>query len=269
MKPDISEFSYGFAITRELVDWSGQPLTAAPLLPSLSKEGKLGYDLKLDSFGFPIFLQFKTSDYMKKRNAKEVQQRVLDPPFYRMYLRSRRYSNQHELLLQLEDKGNLVYYVAPAFYAQQQFNAHYRKQTTAINSIFIRPCQIGEINDDDTHCVSFKNCHSQAYRFSTPIQIQQSIDFTNFTNEALRKAKSEIKASLRNNLQWSVWNMINILQESELGLLRYQLQESYNLLTGDVESYWFEETPSMLQQIDSLVRVFFDSQIFIVSERRA
>ena len=267
MKPDISEFSYGFAITRELVDWSGQPLTAAPLLPSLTREGQLGYDLKFDNFGFPIFLQFKMSDYMKKRNANEVQQGVLDPPFYRMYLRSRRYSNQHQLLLELENRGNLVYYVAPSFHSQQEFNDNYRQQTIARKSIFVQPSQVGNINDDDTHCISFKSCSEQDYSFSPPTPIQQKIDFTNFTCEVFTTSMIQRQDRLRKNLQLSVQSMISILESNDYGLFEDQLYEYYNLLIGDVESYRFEETPSLLQQIDSLARVFFDSQIFIVSQR--
>jgi len=38
MTPEISEFSYGFALTNELVGWA--PVAAAPLFPSLIEEGK-------------------------------------------------------------------------------------------------------------------------------------------------------------------------------------------------------------------------------------
>lgn len=40
MKSDISEFSYGFALTNELVGWVN--LRAAPDFPSLIEEGKPG-----------------------------------------------------------------------------------------------------------------------------------------------------------------------------------------------------------------------------------
>lgn len=40
MIPEISEFSYGFALTNELVSWS--KLTAASIFPSLIEEGKKG-----------------------------------------------------------------------------------------------------------------------------------------------------------------------------------------------------------------------------------
>ena len=53
MRPRISEFSYGFALTRELIvkRWEGLQLTKAPYLPSLVAEGQQGggFDVKLDS----------------------------------------------------------------------------------------------------------------------------------------------------------------------------------------------------------------------------
>jgi len=42
MRPDFSEFSYGYAVTEEIVTANKATLVAAPLFPSLYKEGKTG-----------------------------------------------------------------------------------------------------------------------------------------------------------------------------------------------------------------------------------
>lgn len=69
MKPDISEFSYGFALTNELIDRYRLRSAGAPEFPSPYKEGKSGgYDVKL--VGIPVFLQFKVSDCMVKRKKR-------------------------------------------------------------------------------------------------------------------------------------------------------------------------------------------------------
>ena len=39
MRPDLSEFSYGYALTENLIQWVGTSLTAAPVFPSLLKKG--------------------------------------------------------------------------------------------------------------------------------------------------------------------------------------------------------------------------------------
>jgi len=41
MKPQVSEFSYGYALTGELIHWQGTNLTAVPISPSLYQEGQL------------------------------------------------------------------------------------------------------------------------------------------------------------------------------------------------------------------------------------
>ena len=108
MKPEISEFSYGFALTNELVGWVA--LSAAPVFPSLIEEGKAGggYDVKLDRPGVPLFLQFKRSHCMVRRTAKEHQAVValggtLNVPYYRFPITEATTSDQHELLLALDD----------------------------------------------------------------------------------------------------------------------------------------------------------------------
>ncbi len=79
MKPEMSEFSYGYALTDELIHWHGTSLTAAPIFPSLYQEGKSGggYDVMLQRSGIPLFLQFKLADQMV-RNGKWGQIFILE-----------------------------------------------------------------------------------------------------------------------------------------------------------------------------------------------
>jgi len=48
-------------------------LSAAPIFPSLIEEGKAGggYDVKLDWPFAPLYLQFKRSECMTRRSARE------------------------------------------------------------------------------------------------------------------------------------------------------------------------------------------------------
>ena len=97
MRPALSEFSYGYALTEDLVFSLGSAITAAPVFPSLSQEGKLGYDVSLPYANFALFLQFKLSDEMGQR-AIEAKTGILTPPYYRMHLWRKQRSQQHELL---------------------------------------------------------------------------------------------------------------------------------------------------------------------------
>jgi hypothetical protein len=157
MKPQLSEFSYGYAVTEAFVRLFRAGLTAAPLFPSLFQEGQPGggYDVMIQRWGVPVFLQFKLSDCMVRGTAREAQEGRLTPPFYRMHLRPRSLSDQHDLLLDLEQTGEEVYYVAPLFHTTDEFNQTYLSDTILRQSIFLRPGAIGGLADDGPHHVAF------------------------------------------------------------------------------------------------------------------
>jgi hypothetical protein len=156
MIPQISEFSYGFALTNEIAAWA--PLKLAPIFPSLIEEGKKGggYDVKLDMPGVPLYLQFKRGYRMTRRTANEVKQynKRLKIPFHRFYITDSGTSDQHTMLLALDDGKNDVYYAAPRFDRIVEINAAWAAKEVAERSIFIRPQVIGEL-DDEMHHVAY------------------------------------------------------------------------------------------------------------------
>jgi len=172
MRPDFSEFSYGYAVTEELVRSLRAAVAGAPIMPSLNDEGKKGYDLKLPSKGKPVFLQFKLSDYLKKRSAREYQVDLLDVPYYRMHLRPTRHSDQHNLLLDLELAGEAVFYIAPEFHLPAELNDAYLRRAVISRSAAFRPSEIGALPDDDPHYLSFERGAPLAFRCSSdPIEV--------------------------------------------------------------------------------------------------
>ena len=95
-----------------------------PVFPSLREEAKLGYDVKLSYPGYPIFLQFKLSDWLSRNPAKYFG--YYDRPYYRIPITRRAHSRQHNLLKGLADGGEQhVYYVAPQFHTIEEFDDAY------------------------------------------------------------------------------------------------------------------------------------------------
>lgn len=167
MKPDISEFSYGFALTSELVSRFGWKAIGAPVFPSLIEEGKVGYDVKIP--GLPLFLQFKLCDEMIKGTASQAN--LLGVPHLRMHLRPRRHSDQHDLLLALERKGNAVYYACPEFVRAADLNDAYSSSTVASHSAFWSPLAVGPLPDEKDHHIAFKPGAATGYFCSDPVQV--------------------------------------------------------------------------------------------------
>lgn len=166
MQPEISEFSYGFALTNELVGWTA--LRAAPIFPSLVEEGRAGggYDVKLDAPGVPIYLQFKRSECMTRSSAKEIQDgAALSTPFHQFHLMDARKSDQHRLLLQLDNSTNAVFYAAPRFHTFAQINSAWNTNSITTSSIFVTPQTIGRLSSG-SHTVAYDR--TRAYCCSDP-----------------------------------------------------------------------------------------------------
>lgn len=176
MRPLLSEFSFGYALTEDLASGALGPLIGAPIFPSLVQEGRPGggFDLQLPLVGSPLFIQFKLSDYMKSRSAAEWH--LFNRSYFRMHLRPARHSDQHNLLHTLEIAGEAVYYVAPHFHTTAELNTYYLDRTVLRNTIWIPPSSIGPLPDNDDHYIAF-NRESGAYLCSKdPRRIEALVD---------------------------------------------------------------------------------------------
>jgi hypothetical protein len=256
VRPNISEFSYGYALTENLVRWSNAPIIAAPVFPSLIQEGRTGggYDVKLDFESRPLFIQFKLSDCMRNRNAREFQLNLFTGSYYRMYLRPSRYSNQHTLLLALERGGNDVYYAAPAFHEAAELNNAYIRQQVLQSSVFIRPLTIGNLPNEEQHFVSFQLYSPQAYLFSrNPIPIE----VTNF--DTLSKNIAIQLQSQVSNIETSLNSILSLMRDI---IGHYFQPQNFE----ELESNDFRRLP-VAQQIAYLSRIFFECEMFLVQKK--
>lgn len=169
MISEFTEFSYGFAVTHEFILQNSGNVVAAPEFPSLIREGQAGggYDVRLN-FGTFLFLQFKLSEFMYGSLARY--RSLIGLPYYRFWITPRWRSQQHRMLVDLENVGQQVYYAAPIFHLQTDFNAEFQGNTVVNRSAFISPTEIGYLADNDDHSVVFNNV--QAYFCSEPKKLR-------------------------------------------------------------------------------------------------
>jgi hypothetical protein len=197
MIPEISEFSYGFALTNELVSWS--KLYAAPIFPSLIEEGKAGggYDVKLQFPGVPLYLQFKRAHCMTRRSASEMSKHKvpLVLPFYRFYVTESGTSNQHAMLLELDDGANQVFYAAPRFHRIREINAAWNSNAVASQSIFVRPLAIGGL-DDKMHHVAYDDTATFLCSKPQPVPHLSALDLAHALQEKLSEEKRPLADTL-------------------------------------------------------------------------
>lgn len=177
MKRKVSEFSYGFVLTHELVHGFGYLPTDAG-----SFEKRKGSPLR----GRPLFLQFRASDYMKRRNAGES--KLVGLPYFRFVLHRRTQSNQHQLLTELERKGNAVFYATPKIHEAVNLNGAFFARQVVANSLFINPCEIGDIEDNEAHRVVFSSRTTDVYLCPEQKRLDGAVHGEDFTQALIDNA---------------------------------------------------------------------------------
>jgi len=229
VEPDISELSYAFALTSELIARHGLKRAGAPEFATQLAESKPGggWDAKLPRL--PIYLQFKRPDRMVRRTASHADL-FLELPFFRMHLRKKNKSRQHQLLLDLEENGNEVFYCAPAFSTMEELNDAYTQNLITERSLFLRPSAIGSIRDDTGHHVVFQT-PARAFFCSEPRHVEW-VDLDNLISQSLRPkvtAQAEESANqfytrLAQELLETYENReyVSTSHKEQLGLLRQQ-----------------------------------------------
>jgi hypothetical protein len=176
MKLGYSEFSFGYAFTENLVRSSPAAPTGAPVFPNLVQEAQLGYDVRINLPGLPLFFQYKLPELMTRNTATEIsvhQISGLAAPFFRMPLMRHDLSQQHERLIELEKKfPGTVFYASPSLQDLNQFNLAYNTARVHERSVFFSPTEIGSLPDAKDHSVAYEDGSPVGYFCSEPREIK-------------------------------------------------------------------------------------------------
>jgi len=226
----FSEFTFAFAFTYELVGKHGGPsgLGGLPVIPSLTEEAKVGYDLGVPVSGVLYFAQFKVPFLLSRSNAREWY--LFNSEYLRISLMPERYSPQHQILLDLELSSavDIVEYVAPEFTSVQDLTAHFVAATIEDNCAYIRPSDIGALPDPDDHYLSYVPGASYVWYTSDPRLIYLDRSPESRSDPLLRlEARQVPRASLDQEvLVQRARTMDDIVRSRSEGRLRIERLES-------------------------------------------
>jgi hypothetical protein len=252
----FSEFSYGFAVTSELVNGVSGNIYGRPIFPTLREEGNVdgGYDVKLPSTGYPLYLQFKRVHYMQRRSAENWE--LFNSPHYRMYLMPSSYSIQQELLIHLELSGNEVYYIAPEFFKDNDLTEYYTNQTVFYHSVFFRPSDIGHLPDDFPHYVAFNQSTLGYFCSAKPRKLETILRGEKFYQSYNIAQLGKLKRINKEFYNGIINNMMDILERNEV---------ETTLLRKSREHGRTDETIGDQARFAAfLARAYFDVELFIV-----
>lgn len=259
MKPDISEFSYGYALTEALIWDTGLPVVGAPIFPSLIEEGRSGgYDVGIQFQGLLLFLQFKLSHFMTRGTADETKRGLLNIPFYRMHLRPTRHSRQHAMLLDLEAAGEIVLYAAPKFHLPAELNTAYLTRTMIQRSFFIRPSTIGPLPDEWDHHISFRDGYP-VYFCSEPREVRgeesSEIAFKQLHDIIEHNKYKKYNAAVLNNI---TDQMLGIIFDHQTSMKRDILDQEYRHKLKEMKP---------IEKLRYLSRTYFDCEPILLKAR--
>lgn len=260
MRPDISEFSYGYALTEALTSIAPTRIRAAPQFPSLIEEGRAGggYDVKIPYDTVPLFLQFKLCDCMTRRGAIEVKGGHLGAPFFRMHLRPTKHSKQHPMLLDLEASGAAVFYAAPKFHTPKELDSAYLTGSIIRNSIFVQPSSIGVLPDDEAHHLAFEAHGGPLYLFSnSPRQLSENYLYHRGISQILDSAGSNLKRIDSSFECLSDWNQLL------MRIIHTHLGKGEGPST---ETLRFLQSISPLQQFIYMASSYFGGSVVFISK---
>ncbi|WP_326510479.1 hypothetical protein [Noviherbaspirillum album] len=265
MKSSFSELSYAFALTENLVNSLGLPLLMAPTFPSTAAEGKkgAGHDVKLAMPGMSLFLQFKLSHCMRYASAKEFSSGIFSKkvggksePVYRMYLHPLKSSRQTSLMLKLEKRHGIVYYVAPLFHLPIDLSKHFFAKTVAQESRFIRPSVIKKMPDDNEHFVSFRKT-GKPWRFSeNPVELE-GIETETDVMRRVRKEHMQ-KIPVNERVSESLEKMFEVLLEEAK-----ERQTGTRVIRNEVARIRGLEMP-LLEKASFVARNFFELEMLTI-----
>ena len=153
---EFSEMQFAFGILNELVTYYFKSKNgwSAPILPTQREEMQLGYDCKIQNSVRAILFQFKVPEVKTTERAKYWHD--FNEPYYIFKIWPDNKSPQHNKLRKLaKDPHYGVYYCAPCFHTQAEFDNNYKKNIIANHSIYI-PCEtLMEISGDDKHDIIY------------------------------------------------------------------------------------------------------------------
>jgi hypothetical protein len=159
---EFSEFSYGYAAIREAESVIGQIYRqhGAPVLPSLLQEEHLGYDAQVPFVDYALFLQFKRAEFISRRHSSSPTWSHVGAPHYRFSIDTD--GHQHAALARLESslaatpgRGE-IFYAAPVFHLQNQFDRAYGFGEVLDRSSIVPPSEL-DLNDGVHHFVTTEN----------------------------------------------------------------------------------------------------------------
>lgn len=201
----FSEFTFGYAAIREAESTLAQIYRSAgaPVLPSLRLEATHGWDAKVPMLEYALFLQFKRPEFISRRHPGSPTWDHIGNPHYRFAIRTG--EHQYQRLLELENdiangaEVGDVYYVAPRFHRQADFDDAYLSGRVLERSSIVAPAEFE--NDGTTHHYATDASTGAPTIMSQPRSPRRRTNWSTLQERAFVRAERRPRRTDRLNLR--------------------------------------------------------------------
>jgi hypothetical protein len=257
MNPEFNEFQYGYSVTSELERRFRRYLLMPPIIPSLVEEGNVAYDAQIPLIGFPIFLQYKLSHYLTRRNAR--QWKYYNSRYYRFKIWPANVSNQHNELVALSQSQLYVFYCSPVFYKKIDYISYHMSNQICQNSNFIPCSALPRIFGKTKHNICYDRNGNNIRFFSEPKKLP-NIDIYSYFKKLQKKERGmKIDQGFPYELLYLIKKSIYDSIENDYDNFSEKKQKMYN--------HYFkilEEIKSPWDKLSLLTNVFMGISWFVL-----
>ena len=160
MRPEFAEREFELCFNAEFINDFSYAIIASPFVPSQREEALHGFDVQFElqagNIQRSLFLQHKVSHFITNRTSSNRElYDFVGGPYYHFNLRRLDRSRQHNLLYELRQSGEEVYYTAPLFHERTVLTQHFNNNSVMENTILFDPSEVGEIMDLDLHKIVY------------------------------------------------------------------------------------------------------------------
>ena len=168
-KCEFSETQFSFCYTFEFAN-DYTPWSILPFFPSTYLEGQPGYGYDVRISG-NLYFQYKVPYYVTVRRTDNKRQwDAHNQPFYRCKLNTD--DEQHELLHDLKEPTNEVYYATPEFNSNLEISRHYLNRAIVENTMLF-PIEDLPPYGSGLHSMTYTQGAGFGMMFSEPVEVKR------------------------------------------------------------------------------------------------
>ena len=167
-------------------------------------------------------------------------------------------SPQHQLLLNLEQQGEKVFYAAPRFYNDKDFCLHYQQRHIVHNSAFIMPSAIGALPDRNEHYVSFDRFANFGWLLSEPVEVERILGGDELIKRMLEDlvVETPIRDRLINTFRRMRDALAAVRTREEIRIFEYRDTQETSQVDRDIRFSVYEDYDTTVLRTEDIASLF-------------